>query len=82
MTNKAETYRDDPDSRVAHMELVLDEAESKMVEGKREKSVPWWRLHRIAEELGGELKSYIIQDSRGNVTRKISIEYKEEELLR
>lgn len=33
MTNKAETYRDDPDSRVAHMELVLDEAENKMVDG-------------------------------------------------
>jgi hypothetical protein len=58
---------------------IWDDKQSKMVEGKREKSVPWWRLHRIAEELGGELKSYIIQDSRGNVTRKISIEYKEEE---
>lgn len=33
MTNKAETYRDDPDSRVAHMELVLDEAEQQMVTG-------------------------------------------------
>ena len=29
----AETYRDDPDSRIANMELVLDEAESKMIEG-------------------------------------------------
>ena len=29
----AETYRDDPDSRIANMELILDEAESKMVEG-------------------------------------------------
>ena len=29
----AETYRDDPDSRIANMELVLDEAESVMIEG-------------------------------------------------
>lgn len=29
----AETYRDDPDSRIANMELVLDEAENNMIEG-------------------------------------------------
>ena len=29
----AETYRDDPDSRIANMESVLDEAESVMVTG-------------------------------------------------
>jgi hypothetical protein len=29
----AETYRDDPDSRLANMELVLDEAEKTMVDG-------------------------------------------------
>jgi len=29
----AETYRDDPDSRIANMELVLDEAENNMVTG-------------------------------------------------
>ena len=28
-----ETYRDDPDSRVANMELVLDESESNMITG-------------------------------------------------
>ena len=29
----AETYRDDPDSRLANMELVLDEAEKTMIDG-------------------------------------------------
>ena len=29
----SETYREDPDSRVANMELVLDEAEEQMVSG-------------------------------------------------
>ena len=67
----------DKDGNVKH--YIWDDQQSKMVEGKREKNVPWWRLHQIANELGGEVKSYIIQDSRGNVTRKISIEYKEEE---
>ena len=67
----------DKDGKVHN--YIWDDKQSKMVEGKREKTVPWWRLHQIAKELGGEVKSYIIQDSRGNVTRKISIEYKEEE---
>ena len=35
MSNK-EIYRDDPDSRVANMELVLDEAETKIVNGINE----------------------------------------------
>ena len=29
----AETYRDDPDSRIANMEIVLDESESNMIAG-------------------------------------------------
>ena len=58
---------------------IWDDKQSKMVEGKREKIIPWWQLHQIANELCGELKSYIIQDSRGNITRKISIEYTEED---
>ena len=58
---------------------IWDDKQSKMVEGKREKIIPWWQLHQIANELGGELKSHIIQDSRGNITRKISIEYTEED---
>ena len=58
---------------------IWDDKESKMVEGKREKNIPWWRLHQIADELGGEVKSFIIQDSRGNVTKRLVIEYTEEE---
>ena len=58
---------------------IWDDEQRKMVEGRREKSVPWWRLNQIAEELGGKLKSYIIKDSCGNLTKKIAIEYKEEE---
>ena len=58
---------------------IWDDKQSKMVEGKREKIIPWWQLHQIANKLGGELKSHIIQDSRGNITRKISIEYTEED---
>ena len=58
---------------------IWDDKESKMVEGTREKNVPWWRLHQIAKELGGEVKSFIIQDSRGNVTKRLVIEYTEEE---
>ena len=50
-----------------------------MVEGKREKIIPWWQLHQIAETLDGELKKYVEQDSRGNVKYKIVIEYKEED---
>ena len=58
---------------------IWDDKESKMVEGKREKNIPWWKLHQIAKELGGEVKSFIIQDSRGNVTKRLVIEYTEEE---
>ena len=58
---------------------IWDSQQRKMVEGKREKTVPWWRLHRIAEELKGELTEQTIVDSRGNLTKRIVIEYKEEE---
>mgnify|MGYP003146712394 CR=1 FL=1 len=58
---------------------IWDDKQSKMVEGKREKIIPWWQLHQIAETLGGELKKYVEQDSRGNVKYKIVIEYKEED---
>ena len=57
---------------------IWDDKQSKMVEGKREKIIPWWQLHQIAENLNGELKKYVEQDSRGNVKYKIVIEYKED----
>jgi hypothetical protein len=36
-------------------------------------------VRQIVEELGGELKKFVEQDSRGNVKYKIVIEYKEDE---
>ena len=58
---------------------IWDDEQCKMVEGKREKSVPWWQLHQIADNLKGEIVSKIVVDSRGNVSKQIVIEYKEEE---
>ena len=58
---------------------IWDDQQRKMVEGKRGKSVPWWRLHRIAQELSGELTEQAVVDSRGNLTKRIVIEYKEDE---
>ena len=58
---------------------IWDDQQRKMVEGKREKSVPWWQLHQIADNLGAELVTKVITDSRGNVSKQIVIEYKEEE---
>jgi hypothetical protein len=50
---------------------IWDDEQRKMVEGKREKSVPWWRLHRIAEELKGELTEQMVVDSRGKLSSNI-----------
>ena len=29
---------------------IWDDEESKMVEGKRERDIPWWQIHKIAED--------------------------------
>jgi len=58
---------------------IWDDEQRKMVEGKREQSIPWWQLHQIANNLKGELVTKTIVDSRGNVSKQIVIEYKEEE---
>ena len=58
---------------------IWDDEQNKMVEGKREKTVPWWQLNQIANDLNGELITKTIVDSRGNVSKQIVIEYKEEE---
>ena len=42
-----------------------------------EKSVPRWRLERIAEELGGEIHYQDIVDSHGKRAKRIIITYKE-----
>lgn len=67
----------DKDGKVHN--YIWDDKQSKMVEGKRKKTVPWWRLHRIAEELEGELIEQTVVDSIGNLTKRIVIEYKEQE---
>ena len=58
---------------------IWDDEQRKMVEGKREGGIPWWQLHQIANNLKGELVTKTIVDSRGNVSKQIVIEYKEEE---
>ena len=67
----------DKDGKVHN--YIWDDQQSKMVEGKREKTVPWWRLHRISEELKGELTEQTVVDSRGNLTKRIVIEYREDD---
>ena len=57
---------------------IWDDEQRKMVEGKREKGIPWWQLHQIADEVGGKLVTKTILDSRGNVSKQIVIEYTEE----
>lgn len=53
---------------------IWDNKKRTMVEGKRPNSVPWWRLHQIAKELGGELHHYTCCD-RTTEHNKIVIEY-------
>ena len=42
----------DKDGKVT--DYIWDDQKKQMVEGKREKEIPWWKLHQIAEDLGGE----------------------------
>ena len=42
-----------------------------------EKSVPYRRLNRIAEELDGKLIEQTLINSRGEESKRIIIEYKE-----
>ena len=43
------------------------------------KTVPYWRLNKIAEELDGEVQYSILLDSRGVESKRITITYKEED---
>ena len=65
----------DKDGKVT--DYIWDDQKKKMVEGKREKEIPWWKLHQIAEDLGGELRKLYIQDSNGRKYNRIVIEYQE-----
>ena len=58
---------------------IWDDEQEKMVEGKREKIIPWGQLHKIENDLKGKLSMKTIVDSRGNVSKQIVIEYKEEQ---
>ena len=66
----------DKDGKVTN--YIWDDQKKTMVEGKPEREIPWWKLHQIAEELGGELRKFVEQDSCGNVKYKIVIEYEED----
>ena len=49
-----------------------------MIGGKvTEKSVPRWRLERIAEELGGEIHYQDVIDTHGKKAKRIIISYRE-----
>ena len=67
----------DKDGKVT--DYIWDDQKKQMVEGKREKEIPWWKLHQIAEDLGGETRKLYIQDSNGRKYKRIVIEYEEEE---
>ena len=67
----------DKDGKVT--DYIWDDQKKQMVEGKREKEIPWWKLHQIAEDLGGRLRKLYIQDSNGRKYKRIVIEYEEEE---
>lgn len=57
---------------------IWDDEQSKMVEGKREKEIPWWKLHEIATELGGKLTHITCVDHTGRNYKRIVIEYEEQ----
>lgn len=59
-------------------DYIWDNQKKTMVQGKIEKEIPWWQLHQIAEDLGGELRKLYIQDSNGRKYKRIVIEYEEE----
>ena len=57
---------------------IWDAEEEKMVEGKRDKVPPYWRINRIAEDLRGKVEYTTVVDSRGKVTKRIIISYEED----
>tara|TARA_S200002703_G_scaffold148297_1_gene144890 strand:- start:2402 stop:2626 length:225 start_codon:yes stop_codon:yes gene_type:complete len=57
---------------------IWDNQQNKMIEGKRERDIPWWRIHRIAEDLGGTVSHKTIIHSNGKHVKQITIEFEEE----
>ena len=46
---------------------------------KKEKDIPWWRIHQIADGLNGTAAFKTIVHSNGKKTKQIVIEFTEEE---
>jgi hypothetical protein len=66
----------DKDGKVT--DYVWDDQKKTMVEGKAEKEIPWWKLHEIAEALGGKLTHITCVDHTGRNYKRIVIEYEEQ----
>lgn len=55
-----------------------DDEQKKMVEGKRQSEIPWFRLHQIAAALNGTVALKNIVHSNGKRTKEIVIEFTDE----
>jgi len=56
---------------------IWDDEQNKMIEAKRDKVPPYWRINRIAQDLDGKVIYSTVVDSRGKITKKITISYEE-----
>jgi hypothetical protein len=57
---------------------IWDDQQNKMVEGKREREIPWWQLDQIAKNLDGTVSHKTIIHSNGKHIKQIVIEYEGE----
>ena len=57
---------------------IWDDQQNKMIEGTREREIPWWQLNQIAENLGGTVSHKTIIYSNGKHIKQIVIEYEGE----
>ena len=58
---------------------IWNDEQRKMVEGKREKNVPWWQIHQIADGLEDNASFKTIIHSNGKRVKQIVIEFTDEE---
>jgi hypothetical protein len=66
----------DKDGKITN--YIWDNQQKQMVEGKKEKEIPWWKLHEIADNLNGTLRHISCVDSNSRRYKRIVIEYEEE----
>ena len=66
----------DKDGKITN--YIWDNQQKQMVEGKKEKEIPWWKLHEIADNLNGTLRHICCVDSNSRRYKRIVIEYEEE----